>query len=555
MLPFLPGLLGAGAGLLGRWAAARFGIKPIKYFIDSTFRPKVRPVPGSVVYCDLWVAVEHSGIHVADGEIANIEVDGLAESEVRLTDAAGFTSKSVLGRKIYVSCNANGPVGHRAVARGASAHVGERAFYGLVIKNCHQFSTRCLDYSQRQVDFSIADRLLSLELDPSIEPTIAALKRAARTKLGASKWLLWDWQSDDADGDDDEDDRAQEPDWQAQADHFRHLPLDAETVAALRAQRQEAEAYEAEIADEPIPAHIRQQLIAFRQSLQEIEAEYDKAKDFLAQCGEARFSYADLKTMGEDFSELAAHMQNNAQIRQLVRKLGRNYIAEEKKRKTRVPTASRSEVHGIHRSADLMRVLPSELLLLDDETLETLFYARLLESSLTTYALQGVTLVDAEEAYQQTQRTGPVVACLDTSGSMEGLPLIKAKALLLATANILKREGRSLHVLLFGASGELREFALTDSAQVPELLRFLAQGFGGGTDFETPLKHATALIAAQHDYHKADILMISDGDCHLSDGTAATLRQQKALLDCSIYTVLCGGARAADNFSDEVIVL
>ena len=55
------------------------GIKAIKYFMDSTLREKVTPVAGSVLYCDLWVAVEHSGIYVGDGNISNIEVEGMAK--------------------------------------------------------------------------------------------------------------------------------------------------------------------------------------------------------------------------------------------------------------------------------------------------------------------------------------------------------------------------------------------------------------------------------------------------------------------------------------------
>ncbi|MFI3199190.1 MAG: hypothetical protein QX196_12815 [Methylococcaceae bacterium] len=122
-------------------AAIPMGIKSLKYFIDSTFRDKVTPVVGSVLYCDLWLAVEHSGIYVGDGDISNIVVDGLAESEVKLSSPRSFTSKSTLGRKIYVSCDKYGAVGDDAVAHGANAHVGERAIYGLVIKNCHHFST------------------------------------------------------------------------------------------------------------------------------------------------------------------------------------------------------------------------------------------------------------------------------------------------------------------------------------------------------------------------------------------------------------------------------
>ena len=129
--------------------ALQFGLKTIKYFVDSTFRDKVRPIPGSVVYCELLLAFEHSGIHVGEGYISNIEVDGLADSVVRLSKAADFTTKSALGRKIYVSCDRNGPVGKPVVARGARAHVGERSFYGLVIKNCHAFSTKCVEYAGR----------------------------------------------------------------------------------------------------------------------------------------------------------------------------------------------------------------------------------------------------------------------------------------------------------------------------------------------------------------------------------------------------------------------
>ena len=136
MFPMLANLAQfAVSGLNLAIAAIPLGIKSIKYFIDSTLRDHVQPMPGSVLYCDLWVAVEHSGIYVGDGAISNIVVDGVAESTVCRSSPESFTSKSVLGRKIYVSCNDAGAVGHAVVARCADAQVGERAFYGLVIKN------------------------------------------------------------------------------------------------------------------------------------------------------------------------------------------------------------------------------------------------------------------------------------------------------------------------------------------------------------------------------------------------------------------------------------
>ena len=526
--------------------------KPLKYFVDSTFRDKVTPVLGSALYCDLWLAVEHSGIYVGNGQISNIVVDGMAESSVCLSDAYDFTTKSVLGRKIYVSCDSHGAVGHDAVASRAASHVGERSFYGLVIKNCHQFSTRCVNHVGTAAQTSsLLGRALDSFTDETWEPTMAILKKAAHQKLGATKWRLWDWENDDANDKPEE----KEPDWDAINQQSRRLPLTPDNIAHLRQQLAEAQAYEAETDDENLPDPIRQRLRTYRQTLNDISDLCEQAKDFLAACPGAGFSYDDLKSGDEDFTALARQIAQNPQIRELVRKMGRQHVSEDFKRQTRIPQASQSEVHGTHRSNDLMRLLPSELVNLEDDTLETLFYARLLEHNLLTYQLSGSTLTTGETTETRSRRTGPVVACLDTSGSMQGEPLLKAKALLLAVASILKQEDRSLHVILFGASGQLRTFAMDARNDAAGLLAFLRQGFNGGTDFETPLQHALHLVESNPGYLKADVLMVSDGDCSLSEDFTAKLCAAKARLNCRVYSVLCAGKRVQDRFSDEVVVL
>lgn len=533
---------------VARLVASKLVFKPIKYFIDSQFRDSVTPVPGSVLYADLLGLVEHSGIYVGNGQISNIEVEGFAEGAVRRCGPSSFVSKSALSKKIYVSCNSQGAVGHDDVAAGADNHVGERSFYGLVIKNCHQFSEKCVNYAERRDgEEESSDHS---ELNETWEPTITSLKSAAKERLGATKWRLWNWQ--------DEPEPDPEPDWDAINQAFESMPLNEQTVAHLRQELAAAQAYEAEIADENIPANVRKRLAAFGQLLSDISTTYEQAKPLLARCPGADFSYAQLKAMGEDFAALAAEMGHNRQIQELVRQLGRNHIREEdKKKQTRIPQCSKTEVHGTHLSNDVMRLLPSELVNLEDDTLETLFYARLLESNLQTYELAGTTHITREDVKKTpvNTTTGPVVALLDTSGSMQGQPLLKARALLLAIAGMLQKEQRSLHVVLFGSAGQLREFAMEGANQSGELLAFLRQGFGGGTDFETPLKRAFAIIQQQTTYQRADVLMISDGDCSLSDTFTQTVRTQKIALDCLIYSVLCNGQRVSDSFSDEVMAL
>ena len=59
----------------------------------------------------------------------------------------------------------------------------------------------------------------------------------------------------------------------------------------------------------------------------------------------------------------------------------------------------------------------------------------------------------------------------------------------------------------------------------------------------------------QQEYAKADVLMLSDGDCRLSEAVLQQLEQAKQQLECRVYSVLCNGIRTEDDFSDEVVVL
>ena len=70
-----------------------------------------------------------------------------------------------------------------------------------------------------------------------------------------------------------------------------------------------------------------------------------------------------------------------------------------------------------------------------------------------------------------------------------------------------------------------------------------------------PLQTALDIIKTGQDYQKADILMLSDGDCQLSETFSQKFHTQKHQARCMVYSVLCDGSRWADNFSDEMIVL
>ena len=116
---------------------------------------------------------------------------------------------------------------------------------------------------------------------------------------------------------------------------------------------------------------------------------------------------------------------------------------------------SREEIIGLRLGKDLEYVLPSELALMADEETSILFDLKFLESKLMCFELQGMTYCDApteiivEQKSQENEKLGPMILCVDTSGSMVGLPENIAKAMALFLGTKAKSENRSCFVINF----------------------------------------------------------------------------------------------------------
>lgn len=529
--------------------AIRYACKFGKYAIDNHFRKKVNPVSGSVVYSDLYAVAEHSGIHVNNHDISNIVVDSLVSrrAAVKLSKPESF-SDSGIADQIYVSCDKHGnPVGNASVADYALSRVGDKSFYGLVYSNCHTYSESCLEYAGQSVEeSSFVDSIL----DTGSDPTIRMLKQKAREKLGAEKWLLWDWRNNAGSQNQDEARNDIEQIYKQLRMELKNTGLNEDTIEAIKASMAEMDEYLEEISDENLPAFVINELQLYQGDLIEVKDKYYEAEGFIQLMGgDAGFSFNDLEKLGDmDLKELANELETNQSIKELVAKLGRNYISEEKKE---APVRrGKNEVFGIHKSNDLVRLLPSELSGIDDETLEMLFYAKFLESNLLTYELSGV---EQESYMEDVSSKGPIVVSLDTSGSMNGAPLTKARALLFAISRILKQEKREMYVLLFGSSNEITELHLHSGKGSRDLLVFLSKGFNGGTDFETPLKRSVEIIENETVFENADVLMITDGYCSIGSSFQSKLLADKSRLGFNIYTVICDSSVTEDSFSDEVV--
>ena len=193
---------------------------------------------------------------------------------------------------------------------------------------------------------------------------------------------------------------------------------------------------------------------------------------------------------------------------------------EEERREVRTPLVP-ADTRGVERSGSIARMLPVEAAMLGHPKLRMLWHARRSEQALLTYRVEGVeierTLVEHEtmegaEAPRPEQERGPILAVIDTSGSMHGLPEQVAKALVLEALRTAHAEKRPCRLYAFSGPGQAVEQALDLSPEgIAPLLDFLGFSFGGGSD---PTEVLARVLRQLRDgeWAKADVLFVSDGE-------------------------------------------
>jgi uncharacterized protein with von Willebrand factor type A (vWA) domain len=218
--------------------------------------------------------------------------------------------------------------------------------------------------------------------------------------------------------------------------------------------------------------------------------------------------------------------------------------ADEEERRPE-PTA----VDGVRRSRNLARMTGGESLNLTHPVLRRLWRARFAESQLLSYddrarAPQQRPLPRPERERQRPTPEhagrGPLIICLDTSGSMRGAPEGVAKACVLQALRAAHAGRRPCRLLAFGGPHEMLERELTlDAAGLERLLDLMGQSFDGGTDVQAPIEHAVALVE-RAEWADADLLIVSDGEFGVTPATLQRLREAKARLGLRAHGVLIG---------------
>ena len=226
----------------------------------------------------------------------------------------------------------------------------------------------------------------------------------------------------------------------------------------------------------------------------------------------------------ERFQRWAKYLANDPGVRSLCDLLGklRQLEVSERIERTQVhykqdvglpDINSQEEIIGIRLGRDIEHVLPSELALLADPETSILFDLKYVESRLMCFDMQGIQCAQQHHqreelrSVEEVAKQGPMVICVDTSGSMSGMPETVAKAVALFIAGKAKQQKRACYLINFSTGIETLD--LGDDFGMEALIKFLGMSFHGGTDAIPALNHALGVIQNET-YERADLLMISD---------------------------------------------
>lgn len=209
------------------------------------------------------------------------------------------------------------------------------------------------------------------------------------------------------------------------------------------------------------------------------------------------------------------------------------------------------QTRGINRSERFARMLPAEAMLLGHPKLRLVWHARRAERTLLTYEdddhAQEIRLHEAlvwrpkpEPQPDRRLEMGPIILCVDTSGSMQGGAEAVAKATVLEVVRTAHAQKRACHVFAFGGPDEVVEMELTvDAEGIERLMRFLGHAFCGGTDICGPLEKAIAKLEDKR-WKLADLLLASDGEFGATQEVAARLERVKAQCGLRVQGILIG---------------
>lgn len=283
----------------------------------------------------------------------------------------------------------------------------------------------------------------------------------------------------------------------AMADVYRKLERERQLEHVRKGETRNAKAEE-QVRAGVQGAEVRK---ALRAACAKAQGEVQDMRDALEGLG-AGMTPGQRTTVAAPNDELVAMLRKDPRLMRVAQLAGRLRVVARAQRRQR-PTYGREEVADVAPGDDVARLLPSELVLMADPDLELLLLQRLVERSAQCYELRA----------RGTEKQGPIVLAIDTSGSMQGEPYVWAQAASLALLDVAASQGRPFVLLHFDTKIQAEQIvAPGQHVTTADLMTMLRVWSGGGTDCSQPFLRAAELCVEHSWAAKADVICVSDWD-------------------------------------------
>ena len=280
---------------------------------------------------------------------------------------------------------------------------------------------------------------------------------------------------------------------------------------------------------------------AFAQAMQETKQVKDGLKSLFggtrAGSGDAELKKVPLR----DQISLAERIASDKKMKEIADWAGRFKQVARKKQKTKYNEAM--ERSGVTIGNDIERLLPMELGLYTHPTTKNDFLRRFVEGQTMLYVQKG----------KATLGKGPIILCLDQSGSMLNLDT-QSKGFTLALMSIARRQRRDFCLILFSTRIQVHKYE-KGKMKSSDMVNLAQTFLGGGTDFSLPLRTSLSMINESR-FKQADVVFVTDGEDMLGDSFLEEFNKNKKEKAVNVLSFIIGSnTNTVKQFSDRVVMI
>ena len=214
--------------------------------------------------------------------------------------------------------------------------------------------------------------------------------------------------------------------------------------------------------------------------------------------------------------------------------------------------SAKCDIQGVTMGQNLNSLLPSEMVQCCDDDLYDVFLMKYATHALQSFRHKSEVVKPVRKVAPIPARLkGPMIVCVDKSGSMHGEAEKIANSMLIKLLSIADKENRDLYVIAFSVDAQPFE-ARTNRVKLLEFFKNQSQGDTNATEM---LKIVFELLNENSRYMSSDVLWVSDFKIPLvAEKYRKTLLNQK-MNGTRFYGLKIGSLFESDwgNYFDEIL--